>query len=96
MHDGNKLVTRKEYRKLFIGSARRRKCLQHRRGYQHDSNLRFRQTFVDSAHKRFAKVNVFFAEPDRDIARDKQVVEVRGDALPVGPRVTQKDLPKVR
>jgi len=46
--------------------------------------------------KRLAEANVFLAKPDRDIACHEQIAQLRGDPLPVVPRVAQKDVPKVR
>ena len=68
VHDRNELLTREECRKFFVGDALRWEAAQQRRGHQHDTDPRIRQSLVDGAEQRRAEANVFLAEPDLDTA----------------------------
>ena len=95
VHDRNEQVTREDCRKFFVGNALFWEAAQQRRGYQHDSDSRFRQALVDGAEQRLAEDNVLLAEPDRDAARLEQIVQLLGGRLPVVLRVAEEDISKI-
>jgi hypothetical protein len=90
------LVSRKKRRKLSVRNTSRWKAKQKRGCHEHDPDARLCQSPINFAKERRSKRNVLFAEPDGYAARFELIVEFRGIFQPVGPRMAQEDITKIR